>query len=403
MKNSVAASLIFSLLCAQVLFAQCSVNVTINEGDQIEMCPENLQSISGANGFVSYAWTGPENFNGQAITPSLSGMYYLAGVDGDGCISVDSILVTIHATPSDNIISSEGDPICTLVGTILSLSGTYSSYQWITGETTPTIMVDAAGSYSVSITDANTCTADFNINLSAHSFDLEVVGNGLCSGGSVSLQASGGTSYLWSTGETSSTIVVEPSDPTVFTVTVTNGTCSENISHSIVGGGVGAEPLPDTIFITPDDNIFISGPQEFETYSWSPAHSISHPNDAGGYYIDDSSQLIVLTAVHEDGCTWIDSVMVIVVDLQIPNAFSPNQDGYNDRFVIPDLGNYRISFTAWNRWGDIVYESENYDNTWDGTCQGPICMGGGNLPEGTYFYMMQVEEIILKGYITLKR
>ena len=122
-------------------------------------------------------------------------------------------------------------------------------------------------------------------------------------------------------------------------------------------------------------------------------------NDTGNYTITQIAE-------HANGCldTISDTLRVIPEFLvYIPNAFSPNQDGYNDRFVIPDLGNYRISFTAWNRWGDIVYESENYDNTWDGTCQGPICMGGGNLPEGTYFYMMQVEEIILKGYITLKR
>lgn len=65
----------------------------------------------------------------------------------------------------------------------------------------------------------------------------------------------------------------------------------------------------------------------------------------------------------------------------VPEAFSPNDDRVNDFFVIPDAGFFPgNTLSVYNRWGGLVYEKENYDNTWDGTKDGTL------LPDGTYFY-----------------
>ena len=72
----------------------------------------------------------------------------------------------------------------------------------------------------------------------------------------------------------------------------------------------------------------------------------------------------------------------------IPNAFSPNNDGTNDRLIIPNLvgcfpNNELVIF---NRWGDEVFRQQNYDeeNLWDGTWQ----KNGEDVPDGTYFYIL---------------
>jgi gliding motility-associated-like protein len=95
----------------------------------------------------------------------------------------------------------------------------------------------------------------------------------------------------------------------------------------------------------------------------------------------------------------------------IPDGFSPNGDGVNDVFVIDNIDNYPDNiFTVLNRWGNIVYEKEDYMNTWDGTSQATVKIGGEDLPTGTYFYILDLgpeitnqEERFRKGYIFLNR
>ena len=89
--------------------------------------------------------------------------------------------------------------------------------------------------------------------------------------------------------------------------------------------------------------------------------------------------------------------------MTIPEGFSPNNDGRNDFFVIPEINPYNASLKIWNRWGDIVLEDDHYQNTWDGTCRGPLCTGSGPVPDGTYFYTLEVKERTITGNITIKR
>ncbi len=99
----------------------------------------------------------------------------------------------------------------------------------------------------------------------------------------------------------------------------------------------------------------------------------------------------------------------------LPNAFSPNADGINDRFVISGLGlTEESSLEVFNRWGTIVYRSEgkNYDNSWDGTSNvGAMISIGKELPNGVYFYVFEVKKNVegtvqtrrFSGYVELRR
>jgi hypothetical protein len=109
----------------------------------------------------------------------------------------------------------------------------------------------------------------------------------------------------------------------------------------------------------------------------------------------------------EYGCdtTFSANIIVLPVKLKIPNIFTPNGDGINDYFIIDNdpsfnteeengentrgfeyesyniLNDYylRTELTIFNRWGRIVYKSDDYQNDWD----------GGNLPDATYFYVLE--------------
>ncbi len=86
--------------------------------------------------------------------------------------------------------------------------------------------------------------------------------------------------------------------------------------------------------------------------------------------------------------------------LEVPKGFSPNGDGSNDSFIIAGLHKYpNNSIEIYNRWGNIVYESKNYQNFWDGVASGK----NKKLPAGPYFYVLSVSggNQIIKGWVYL--
>src|SRR5690606_27221669 len=98
---------------------------------------------------------------------------------------------------------------------------------------------------------------------------------------------------------------------------------------------------------------------------------------------------------------WSDPAEVIVNvaanPLRIPNIFTPNGDGQNDRFEIEGIEGYdRVELVVFNRWGNETYRHNKYDNTWD----------GANIQEGTYYYMLTLhkgnDSQVEKGWIVLK-
>ncbi len=101
------------------------------------------------------------------------------------------------------------------------------------------------------------------------------------------------------------------------------------------------------------------------------------------------------------------AVEVQIPDLFIPEVFSPNADGINDKFVILGLERYpNNSVIIINRWGNKVFEAAPYNNDWDGTNQFGITIGGNQLPVGTYYYILNLgdsENKPIRGFIYLTR
>jgi gliding motility-associated-like protein len=110
----------------------------------------------------------------------------------------------------------------------------------------------------------------------------------------------------------------------------------------------------------------------------------------------DSLSITVLNA---------DDALCTMEDVFVPEGFSPDEDGSNDVFVIYGLKGQRVTLKVFNRWGNLVYESDNYQNNWDGTCTTGLILAGERLPESTYYYLVQIEgeNETRKGYLTLWR
>ena len=95
----------------------------------------------------------------------------------------------------------------------------------------------------------------------------------------------------------------------------------------------------------------------------------------------------------------------------IYDALTPNGDGDNETFIIDGIEEFpNATIKIINRWGNVVYESENgYLNDWDGTSNAELTIGNNELPTGTYFYILDLNddtfegEQTYKGYVYLQR
>lgn len=103
------------------------------------------------------------------------------------------------------------------------------------------------------------------------------------------------------------------------------------------------------------------------------------------------------------------TIQIQVGLLNVPKAFSPNQDQINDDWIIPGIRAYPNNTVAvFNRWGNAVYRARSYDNQttrWQGEARQGIVLGNQPLPEGTYFYVIDLGEgrKPMSGYVLLKR
>jgi gliding motility-associated-like protein len=107
-----------------------------------------------------------------------------------------------------------------------------------------------------------------------------------------------------------------------------------------------------------------------------------HPGNIN-YLPDETTASIQVTTTHRD----------------ILYLFTPNNDGFNDLWEIPNLAELgRCDVRVFNRWGKLVYANENYNNDWDGISEGK------SLPEGAYVFIIESEnQGIIKGTVNIVR
>lgn len=137
----------------------------------------------------------------------------------------------------------------------------------------------------------------------------------------------------------------------------------------------------DSVYLTATPNVYYS-------YEWSPQGFFLNANAAYVTAIVDGDATVKLTISNEWGCTVTDKADVSTekcCDIIFPDAFTPNDDGHNDKFGnVSSAGKYSIhTFIVVNRWGKVLFESQEVGKGWDGLFNGePQDMG-------TYFYYIK--------------
>jgi gliding motility-associated-like protein len=137
------------------------------------------------------------------------------------------------------------------------------------------------------------------------------------------------------------------------------------------------------------------------TIRWTPADFLSSDAILRPVATPTATQRYYLAASDEHGCAAVDSMKLdILIQVKIPNIFTPNSDGVNDVWVIPGLDKYEQAvISIFNRWGQQVYQSKGYKQPWNGQ------YAGQPLPAGTYYYVINLgnNDPRLQGAVTILR
>jgi gliding motility-associated-like protein len=122
-------------------------------------------------------------------------------------------------------------------------------------------------------------------------------------------------------------------------------------------------------------------------YVWSPGETVDNPTAYSVVATPNTTTSYQVTGFVEQ-CEYTDQVLVVVgTDIDVPNAFSPNDDGINDYWKITGLSSYtRSKLTLYDRWGQEVFRSIAYPQAWNGKRR------SNQVPAGTYYYVIELNE-----------
>jgi hypothetical protein len=219
-------------------------------------CPDAGATVmvNFPNEYASFLWsTGATTGSIVVHTP---GHYTVTATTAGGCVYTGSRDVEFLPAATNPVITASGPATICQGSSVTLTSSPAESYYWSTGATTQSIAANSSGSYSVTVTDANGCSAASSPTIiTANALPTASITAGgpttFCAGGSVTLTASSGASYLWSTGATTQSIAANSSGNYNVTVTNANG-CSATSSPAVV-----------TVNANPTASITASGPTTF--------------------------------------------------------------------------------------------------------------------------------------------
>lgn len=412
---------------------QVSVTVNplpvVNAGPDTSICKLGTVQLhaSGAN---SYIWSPSASLScntciNPIANPTSNTTYTLTGTDTNGCVNTDNIVVSIYPQPVINAGADE--TICNGKSVQLQASGG-QTYIWspnnnLSCNNCPDPIASPTSDiiYTVVGTDINGCHDSDKVNVTVIQMQPFTIGKGdtLCQGESAQLYVSGGDTYTWSpsTGLDNPNIsnpTATPNATTTYQIIIKQGLCFSDTANVTVV----VNPNP-TVYAGQDQHVLSGSSVNLLTttthttqYLWSPSTYLSCDNCSSPIATPKQTITYTVFVSNQYGCKAQDDVTLFVSCDQsllfLPNTFTPNGDGNNDRFYPQGKGISNINrFRIYNRWGELLFEEQNFPANdvsygWDGTYKGEP------LKPDVFVYIIDTkcengEPIQLKGDISLIR
>jgi len=369
----------------------------VNAGPDESMCKGGSVKLK-ASGAITYVWTPTTNLSCSACdstvaNPATTITYSVTGTAANGCKDTDDVVVTVYEPP---VITVTHDTIlCNGASIQLNASGA-STYIWSPASSlscsacpSPIASPSATTLYTVKGVDVHGCADSNRVTITV--IDRAAVSIGpddtLCKGQSADLFATGGSDYLWipASGLSNNTIsnpVATPDTTTTYSVVIGQKSCFSDTEQVTVV----VNPIP-TVSLGADQTIFAGSSTQLYangtnilTYAWTPGNDLSCNDCPSPVAMPKKTTTYTVNVTGAGGCKAQDDITISVKcetsQIFVPNTFTPNGDGLNDRFYPSGKGISAIKrFSVYNRWGELVYQMDNMplnDPTigWDGSYKG---------------------------------
>lgn len=362
-----------------------------------------------ATGAQSYVWN-PGGIIGNSITvsPITNQNYTITGTDVAGCSNTAIASVSVNSNPT---LSVNNLTICSGQIATLTASGA-NNYTWMpSGITGSQFTISAVSNFTANVLGANgTCSSSASAYIDVLSPPIISVNNAtICSGQSATLFVSGANSYTWNNGTSGTVNIVNPVQTSTYSVVGYSMPCNSTSSASVI-----VNPLPNIVLNSINTclgkplilnsaggtNYVWNGPDNFTSNSATVTIPVTNLLHSGNYTIN---------VIDNNGCSNRQSLFVEInkcaCEVFIPEGFSPNNDGAHDAFVVSCIENKEASVQIFNRWGNLVYTIDKYNNDWSGKCNTGLLAADTELPSGTYYYIIKIsdEDNTRTGFLTLWR
>ncbi len=347
-----------------------------NLGSDIQTCFGNLLTLNpGSFSGVTYNWS--DGTTGPTLDIDTTGTFWVE-ITNQNCIGRDTMNATFNLVPVVDLGASqtgcEGDTIW------LDAGNAGAVFQWQDGNTSQTYPAATTGNYAVTVTNGP-CAAGDNVFISFN--PVPVVGFGpdttICKGFPMFLDATNSNAtYIWQDGTTDPFLFAEEAG--IYSVIVTISQCTASDTIFIDQQDKPILFLGEDSILCAGQPLILSAYNYGASYTWQDGStdSLFSPSVTGKYYV---------TAINQCGIA-ADSINITFNICNclvfIPTAFSPNKDNKNDEY------NYKVNCTdfkgkldIYNRFGQLVFSSENPESGWDGTFE------GRESPEGAYIYVLK--------------
>jgi len=316
----------------------------IDAGPDDTICTGNSTVIGGSptcNSCTAFGWTPFGSLNNFLLanptaSPTLTTTYLVIGTNANLCVNSDAVTVVVNPLPTVNA----GNDTAMCIGDSTQLNATGGiNYSWSPTDslTNPSIanpiaFPSSTTTYTVTVTDTNTCSNTDDLIITVNSLPLADAGPDLwvCPGDSIEIVASGGIIYSWSpsTGLSDTAIanpMSSPPDTMIYSVTITdaNGCVNSDSMKIDVGPIVPTDAGNDTA-ICIGDTIQIGGNPTSppnSTYSWTPLTDIINP-DSANPFVFPSNTITYTVITNNFTCTGEDSIQIVVNPLPIVDAGS---------------------------------------------------------------------------------
>lgn len=405
-----------NLGAVKIAFNLGSVNAQASANPNVTGCaPLTVNFGNTSSNATSYAWDFDDGGStSTATTPSHTFMnpgnynVRMVAINPNACKTHDTVFLqivvstdTIHANFNYKLADTCTDPKLTIINGSLPMPGhtlANATFKWFFGDNTsyvgqnpPPHSYPTPGSYTITMvmTDPDACNSPDTL-VRTFSFEQLFVDaafqapDAFCAGDTLKLNNASvnGTGYSWTFGDGGSSTDQNPSHVyqsagtyTIRLITTNPNSCNKADTQSRILT-VNANPKAAFSYtpLIPETNIptrFVNQSQGATRYQWAFGDGAgSTETNPEHQYPKTGAYTVCLTAYNELGCSdkVCKTVQADVLPLaDVPTGFSPNGDGSNDVLYVRGYSIATMDFKIFNRWGELVFESQNQSHGWDGT------------------------------------